>query len=178
MKKVLLASILSTMFFVSSANAKDGVNVGIADIMKINKDAKVMISLNKQKDAKLASIQAEVNLKRKDFEKKEAELKGKQSLMDKEAFIKEIQSFQADVLKYDKSTEQKVGNVEKGYVEALKTIQKDYLDRIIKKVGKEKGFDLIINSQTAVAISDDLDITDDIISELNSEIKEIELKTK
>ena len=136
MKKVLLASILSTMFFVSSANAKDGVNVGIADIMKINKDAKVMISLNKQKDAKLASIQAEVNLKRKDFEKKEAELKGKQSLMDKEAFIKEIQSFQADVLKYDKSTEQKVGNVEKGYVEALKTIQKDYLDRIIKKVGK------------------------------------------
>lgn len=178
MKKILFASILSTMFFVSSANAKDGSNIGIADIMKINKNAKVMVSLNKQKDAKLASIQAEVNLKRKDFESKEEELKKKQSLMDKEAFIKELQSFQADVLKYDKSTEQKVGAVEKGYIEALKTIQKDYLDRIIKKVGKDKGFDLIINSQTAVAISDDLDITDDIIKELNEEIKEIELKTK
>ncbi|MBR4315657.1 MAG: hypothetical protein IKP65_01620, partial [Alphaproteobacteria bacterium] len=68
MRKILLASILSTMFFVSSANAKDGMNIGIADVMKINKDAKVMISLNKQKDAKLASIQTEVNAKRKEFE--------------------------------------------------------------------------------------------------------------
>ena len=71
MKKILLASILSTLLFVSSANAKDGTSVGIADVMKINKDAKVMVSLNKQKDAKLAAIQAEVNIKRKEFEKKE-----------------------------------------------------------------------------------------------------------
>ncbi|MCR5506222.1 MAG: OmpH family outer membrane protein [bacterium] len=178
MKKILLASILSTMMFVSSANAKDGMNIGIADVMKINKDAKVMISLNKQKDSKLSAIQTEVNAKRKEFEKKEEELKNKQALMNKEEFIKELQSFQADVLKYDKSTEQKVAGVEKGYVEALKTLQKDYLDRIIRQVGKEKGFDLIINSQTAVAIVDGLDITDAIIDALNSEIKEIELKTK
>ncbi|MBR1545103.1 MAG: OmpH family outer membrane protein [Alphaproteobacteria bacterium] len=164
--------------FVSSANAKDGMRIGIADVVKINKDAKVMVSLNKQKDEKLASIQKEVNAKRKDFEKKEEELKNKQALMDKEAFIKELQSFQADVLKYDKSTEQKVSGVEKGYIDALKTLQKDYLDRIIKQVGKDKGFDLIINSQTAVAIIDGLDITDAIIDALNSEIKEIELKTK
>lgn len=178
MKKILLASIISTTFFVSSARAGDSTRVGIADVMRINKDAKVMISLNKQKDAKLAKIQTEVNSKRKDYEKQEEELKNKQALMDKDAFIKELQSFQTDVLKYDKSTEQKVSAVEKGYIEALKTIQKDYLDRIIKKVGKEKGFDLIINSQTSVAISDDLDITDDIIDQLNDEIKEIELKTK
>ncbi len=178
MKKILLASILSTMLFVSSANAKDGMNVGIADVVKINKEAKVMISLNKQKDAKLEAIQKEVNSKRKDFEKKESELKAKQAVMDKEAFIKELQSFQGEVLKYDKSTEQKVAAVEKGFIEALKTLQKDYLDRIIKTVGKEKGFDLIVNSQTAVAISDNLDITDDIIKALNNEIKEIELKTK
>ena len=178
MKKILLASILSTLLFVSSANAKEGTSVGIADVMKINKDAKVMISLNKQKDAKLAAIQAEVNIKRKEFEGKEAELKNKQSLMDKEAFIKELQTFQASVLKYDKSTEQKVASIEKGYIEALKKIQKDYLDRIIKKVGKDKGFDLIVNSQTTVAISDNLDITDDIIEALNDEIKEIELKIK
>ena len=178
MKKILLASILSTMMFVSSANAKDGMNIGIADVMKINKDAKVMISLNKQKDSKLSAIQTEVNAKRKEFEKKEEELKNKQALMNKEEFIKELQSFQADVLKYDKSTEQKVAGVEKGYIEALKTLQKDYLDRIIRQVGREKGFDLIINSQTAVAIVDGLDITDAIIDALNSEIKEIELKTK
>ncbi len=178
MKKILLASILSTMFFVSSANAKDGMNIGIADVMKINKDAKVMISLNKQKDAKLASIQTEVNAKRKEFEKKEEELKNKQALMAKDAFVKEIQTFQADVLKYDKSTEQKVASVEKGYVEALKNLQKNYLDRIIQKVGQEKGFDLIINAQTAIAITSGLDITDDIIEALDDEIKEIELKTK
>ena len=55
---------------------------------------------------------------------------------------------------------------------------KNYLDRIIQKVGQEKGFDLIINAQTAIAITSGLDITDDIIEALDDEIKEIELKTK
>ena len=48
-----------------------------------------MISLNKQKDVALDKIQKEVAEKRKTFESKEGELKAKQSVMDKEAFIKE-----------------------------------------------------------------------------------------
>lgn len=188
MKKTLLGIILSITFFTTPIfaffgnDSKDSSitssRIGIIDIIKINEKSKVMISLNKQKDVQLANLQKEVNEKRKDFEKKEEELKAKQSLMDKEAFIKEIQSFQKEVMTYDKQTEQKVASVEKAYIEALKTIQNDYLNRIVKKIGMEKGFGLVINAQTAIILDKSLDITTDVIDMLNEEVTEIELKVK
>lgn len=190
MKKTLLGLVLSTILFTTPVSAFFGSdsdktkgsasvnNIAVIDMLKINKDAKVMISLNKQKDAALDKIQKEVAEKRKTFEGKEDELKTKQSVMDKEAFIKEIQSFQSEVLNYDKQTEQKVAGVEKAYIEALKTIQDDYLYRIVNKIGKEKGYSLVLNAQTAIVLDKNLDITTDVIEALNDEIKEIELKTK
>ena len=97
-KKTLLGFILSTVLFTTpvsaflgsdSDNAKGLASIAVIDMLKINKDAKVMISLNKQKDVALDKIQKEVAEKRKTFESKEGELKAKQSVMDKEAFIKE-----------------------------------------------------------------------------------------
>ena len=178
MKKILFALILSVGFFATSARADDGLRVGVMDVMKINSDAAVMKSLNKQKDSALADIQKIVNAKRKDFEKREDELKTKQSLMDKEAFLKELQSFQKDVMDYDKQTEQKVAGIEKAYIEALKTIQKDYLDRIVRKIGAEKKYSLVLNSQTTIVLDKNLDITDSVIDALNEEVKEIKLNVK
>ncbi len=187
MKKTLLGFILSTILFTTPAsaflgsdsdNAKGLASIAVIDMLKINKDAKVMISLNKQKDVALDKIQKEVSEKRKTFESKEEELKAKQSVMDKEAFIKEIQSFQSEVLNYDKQTEQKVAGVEKAYIAALKTIQDDYLYRIVNKIGKDKGYTLVLNAQTAIVLDKNLDITTDVIEALNDEITEIELKTK
>ena len=140
MKKVLLFLFLSLGFFTASVKAETTNTVGIINVLEINDKAKVMKSLNAQRDKAVEEIQDEVNSKRKEFEKKEEELKGKQSLMEKEAFGKEVVSFQMDVMNYDKQTEQKLSKVEKSYVEALKTIQKDYLDRIVRDIGKSKGF--------------------------------------
>ena len=98
--------------------------------------------------------------------------------MDKEAFLKELQSFQKDVMDYDKQTEQKVAGIEKAYIEALKTIQKDYLDRIVRKIGAEKKYSLVLNSQTTIVLDKNLDITDSVIDALNEEVKEIKLNVK
>lgn len=175
MKKVLLFLFLSLGFFTASVKAETTNTVGIINVLEINDKAKVMKSLNAQRDKAVEEIQDEVNSKRKEFEKKEEELKGKQSLMEKEAFGKEVVSFQMDVMNYDKQTEQKLSKVEKSYIEALKTIQKDYLDRIVRDIGKSKGFEVVINAQTAIILNDNLDITEDVIEALDEEITEIDL---
>lgn len=182
---------------------------GVVDMNKITMQSKVMKSLNGQKDEKLKSIQTVVDAKRKDFEKREADLKSKAKDFEKreaalktkasmlsddakKEFMGEVATFQKDVaeyeklynqfqrdvVEYDKSTALKVNAVEKAYMDAVLKIQKDYLDGIIKKIGKNKGLDLVFNSQAAIVVNNDMDITDVVIDELNNQVVEIELKTK
>ena len=138
-------------------------------------------------------------LTKKDIEKMEQEIEHRKLVVRKEAledvkeeFMGEVATFQKDVaeyeklynqfqrdvVEYDKSTALKVNAVEKAYMDAVLKVQKDYLDGIIKKIGKNKGLDLVFNSQAAIVVNNDMDITDVVIDELNNQVVEIELKTK
>ena len=174
MKKILLTLCLSLGFILFNTSVKaEELKIGVVDIARIHKDASVMKSLTKQKDAAIETIKKSVAEKRKEFEKREAEikkqeesLKAKQSIMDRDSLIKEaqkiqaeFQKFQMDLLEQDKSTEKKLAAVETALTEAIKTIQDDYFDRIVRKIGTEKKFSLVINSQTTIVLDKNLDIT-------------------
>lgn len=208
MKKNIIVNLVLGfgLLFVSESFAS---GFGVVDMNKITMQSKVMKSLNGQKDEKLKSIQTVVDAKRKDFEKREADLKSKAKDFEKreaalktkasmlsddakKEFMGEVATFQKDVaeyeklynqfqrdvVEYDKSTALKVNAVEKAYMDAVLKVQKDYLDGIIKKIGKNKGLDLVFNSQAAIVVNNDMDITDVVIDELNNQVVEIELKTK
>ena len=193
MKKILLTLCLSLGFILFNTSVKaEELKIGVVDIARIHKDASVMKSLTKQKDAAIETIKKSVAEKRKEFEKREAEikkqeesLKAKQSIMDRDSLIKEaqkiqaeFQKFQMDLLEQDKSTEKKLAAVETALTEAIKTIQDDYFDRIVRKIGTEKKFSLVINSQTTIVLDKNLDITTEVIDALNSDIKEMKLNIK
>ena len=95
--------------------------------------------------------------------------------MNEKAFAGEVQKFQMDMLNFDKQTQKKLSSIEEGYVSALQKIQKDYLDRILNKLGKEKSFSLILSTQSAVVLDKTLDVTKEAISLLNDEVKEMKL---
>ncbi|MBD5399006.1 OmpH family outer membrane protein [bacterium] len=178
-KNFLICAVFGFALLISGSSFAG--NLGVIDMTKISEKAKVMKSLNGQKDKLLKNIQTTVDSKRKDFEKREAELKAKSSMLSEDAkkdFMNEVANFQRDVMEYDKTTATKVNDIEKAYMEALAKIQKDYLDVVVKKIGKEKGLDLVFNSQTTIIINKDLDITDTVISELDKQVSEIELKVK
>lgn len=180
MKKNFVSAFVVCFGLLMSVSAFAG-EFGVIDMTKISEKAKVMKSLNGQKDKLLKNIQTTVDAKRKEFEKREAELKTKSSMLSEEAkksFMTEVATFQRDVMEYDKVTATKVNEIEKAYMEALAKIQKDYLDAIVKKIGKEKNLDLVFNSQAAVVINKNLDITDVVIDNLDKQVSEIELKVK
>jgi Skp family chaperone for outer membrane proteins len=157
---------------------KSGAAIGVMDAARINSSAKVTKSLSKQKDAALEKVQGEVDKKRKDFESKETELKSKQLILGQEAFMKEASAFRNELIEYDRATAARVAAREKGYVEGLSKIQKDYLDDIVRKIGRAKGYDIVVNSQAAILLNADLDITDEVIKELDAKVSEIRLKAE
>jgi Skp family chaperone for outer membrane proteins len=161
--------------------ASDGAakpSIGVMDLGKINQDAKVMRSLSKQRDKALDGIKSEMEAKKKELDKKESDLKAKQVVMSQEAFAREVQAFQRDVREAEAALQRKGEGIEKIFVDALRKIQRDHLDGILKKVGEKHGYDVIISTQAAFVVNDSLDVTDDIIDELDKKISEMKLDVK
>ena len=161
------------------------------------KDEKMKAILNsvEAKRKEFSKVESDLKAKQKEFEKKDAELKAKASMLSEDAkksFMEEVAKFQRDVIEFeksyakfqkdvmdfDKSTAEKVSKLEKAYMEALAKVQRDYLDGAVKKVGKDKGLDLVFNSQMTVVIDNGMDITEEVIDELNDRVTEIELQVK
>ena len=116
-KNFLICAMFSFGLLMSTSSFAGG--FGVIDMNKISEKAKVMKSLNGQKDKLLKNIQTTVDAKRKDFEKREAELKTKSSMLSEDAkkdFMNEVATFQRDVMEYDKTTASKVGEIEKAYM--------------------------------------------------------------
>ncbi len=177
MKKIFYSLMFALFITINPVSAQD-LKIGVIDLLQINKDAKVMKSLNSQKEKMIKDIQTSVIGKRKELEKREQDLKVKQPVMNEKAFAGEVQKFQMDMLNFDKQTQKKLSSIEEGYVSALQKIQKDYLDRILNKLGKEKSFSLILSTQSAVVLDKTLDVTKEAISLLNDEVKEMKLEVK
>ncbi|MDR1476724.1 MAG: OmpH family outer membrane protein [Rickettsiales bacterium] len=178
MKKLLASALFVISAAVSSAVRAEGSPVGVMDAARITEEAKVMKSLNGQRDDAVKKIRADVEAKKKEFSKRQDELASKQTLMSEEAFMKEAAKFQSEFMEYDRQTAARVGEIEKAYLEAVRKVQRDYLDGIVKKIGKERGYGVVVNTQAAVPVDSSLDITDEVVDGLDSKIKEMKLGIK
>jgi len=158
------------------AGMSSGASIAVMDAVKVNMSSKVTRSLTKQKDTALEKVQSDVENKRKDFEKREAELKSKQLVLGQDAFMKEAASFRNDLVEYDRATAQKVAGIEKAYVDALSKVQKDYLDGVVADIGRANGYDLVINAQTTILLNKALDITDEVIKALDAKVTDMKLR--
>ena len=178
MKNILKIALVAVAIILPTIARAEGAKIGVMDLVRIGEEARVMKSLNSQRDAAVGKIRSEVEAKGREFRQKEQEVAAKRGLITDEAFMREASRFQADVVEYDRQTAARMAGIETAYLEALRKVQRDHLDDIAKKIGNQKGFDIIVNAQAAIIINSSLDITSEVIKELDSKIRELDLGIK
>lgn len=149
----------------TSAQASD---VGIVDMQK------AIQATDAGKKAK-EEMETEVGKKRKDFEKKEADLRKtsedidrKKAVLSSEALAKKQSDLQVDTVKLQRDmaqTQLELQKREKNLVEPILKKMKD----AITKVAKSKGVKMVLENNPAILYSEpSIDMTDDVLKEYNS----------
>jgi|GEM_PF-3248739 len=160
------------------AAAGKSVFIGVFDLNRVNSDAKVMKSLSRQRDKELDKIKAELESKRKEFEKREGDLRAKQVVMSPEAFGRDVAQFQKEVREAEVALQKKGEAIERSFIEALRKLQNDYMDGIYRQVGNKHGFDMLLTNQSAYLLNSKLDVTDEVIKALDEKIKDMKFEVK
>ena len=109
----------------------------------------------------------------KKLENKRDEVLSKKNILNKEDFEKEVNKHQKNVDNYHAKKKQDLNELGKKNLEMSKNFMVK-VDEIIMNYAKENSIDLLLKRESLIVSNSALDITKDILSEVNKTIKKID----
>mgnify|MGYP003387002958 CR=1 FL=1 len=174
MKKLWMIALASLTLTATPAMAET--NTGVVNIAKIMQSSKAATSVRSQVQAKQKSFQAELDAKEKALLAEDQSLvKLSKESTDKAAFEKKVKDFRAKAATEQRAIQTKKAQLDKAFASALEDIQKNVTD-IVKQVANEKKLNLVVPSSQVLYSDAALDITDDVLSRLDSKLPTVSVK--
>jgi Skp family chaperone for outer membrane proteins len=150
-------------------------SIGIVNIQKIMNDSLAAKSVRDQLQSKQKSFQSELDAKEKALIKEDQDLVKQRANMDKDAFEQKVKSFRERAAKAQGEIQAKKASLDKAFAGALEQIQTNVVE-ITASVAKEKKLNVVISSAQVLYGDASLDITDEVLSQLNKKLSSVTLK--
>jgi Skp family chaperone for outer membrane proteins len=134
------------------------------------------------------SIQKQVQKNRKDFDddfskieralvEKEKSLVESRASEDAQEFAEKRKAFEEQVLESRRMVQESQQSLEQAANRAMLTLR-DEITKIASVIADRESYDIVLTRQNVMLAKPEFDITDEVISVLNKEIKDIKLEVK
>lgn len=151
------------------------INIAILDMASIRRNAEVVKSV-------LSQLQGYRDDFTDKFKKEDAALKAanqelakKRTLLSPEAFSQERQDFEKKVISMQQMIQSSKQALEIVNEKAMFEVDK-VLNSIIEGIAEERGLNLILRRDVTILISRKLDITEDVIKQLNAKLPKVKVE--
>jgi Skp family chaperone for outer membrane proteins len=172
--------LIISLLFASVSHATENkytARVAVVDVQSILEKSIAVQSIRKSIEQISETIQKETSAKELEFKHSEEEIVKKRGVLSDIAFEKEVSAFQKKVSEAQRSIQNKRAKLEQAHTEAVAKVHESTV-AIIYDMSKERGFNIAIPSSQILYAMDTLNITDDVIKELNSELKSVPVNYK
>tara|TARA_B100001564_G_scaffold301542_1_gene268911 strand:+ start:534 stop:1133 length:600 start_codon:yes stop_codon:yes gene_type:complete len=171
--RLCTALLLSQLLFTGTAQA-EGTVIAIVDIKKILNSSSAAKNAGQQIQTMRKEFLAEVKNKESELKKEDSELSKQRSILATDVFEKKRKEFKEKHVAIQRDVQTKRKALDDSLVKTHKIIQ-DSISTIISKLADEKEFDIAIPKSQALFAKPDLDITQEVLAQLNKELPTITL---
>ena len=172
----LLAVLFMTMFMTSPVFAKAD-QIAIVDMQMIMRESDAAKSVQKQ----IAGIREEYkNLVTKEENKLrdlEKDLVAKKASLSAEEFQAERKKFEQEFIEVQKDVREKQITLDKAINEAMDKIRVRSVE-IIASMAKEHNASLVLPRQNIIIVDQELDLTKEVLAELNQVLSDVKVKVQ
>lgn len=151
--------------------------IAVVDIKQIEEDAIVTKNLKSQIMKAAEELEKEVTTARADMEKKVSDLQKAASTLSAEAVEKRRNELQKEFLAVEGKLQEHDASIQEARMKALETINQKVKD-IAKKLAEKREYEAVFASTFMIYYPSAIDITKDVINELNSEMKTVPFEVK
>lgn len=157
-----------------SAFAADIVTINIQSILGDSAAAK---NAKSQIDAKRNQYQNELKKIEEQLRKEDQTLSEQRSLLSPEALEAKKREFAQQVTNAQKEVQEKRERLGEAYNDAVGDIQEAVM-KIVANMAKERGFKVVIPTNNLVYATPDLDITQEVLTQLNKDLPKVSISFK
>lgn len=150
--------------------------VAVVDTQEIRRESLAGQDFSRQVKAIQAAFQAEYNKVSQSLKKQEAELQRQRAILSQEAFQKRRQAFAQKYQKAQQQLQQKRRQINQAINKASNELTRALMP-IFQKIAEKTGANIVVERSQIVLPAPELDITDEVIAELDKVLPTIEVDT-
>lgn len=173
----LCLSVFFPVFTSVSARAADAPTIAVVDVEKILSTAKAAQGLQAQIKAKKESFQKEFSDKEKQLKTTETELVAAKDKVSAEEFNKKRKAYEEKILETRKLFQKRRNSLDEGLAKAMQELRKNIIESTAQ-VADGKDYDIVLNRESVLIADKALDITEDVLKNLDAKITTIKLNVE
>lgn len=170
--KTLVAPLALVAAMVITPAVAEAGEIATINVQKILAESSAAKSAKKQIDTKREQYQKELKDLETRLQKEEKALMEQKSLLAPDALAKKQQEFAAEVGKAQQEVQKKRERLGEAYNSAVSDIQKAVI-KIVEKLAKERNFKMVVPTNNVVYATSDLDITNDVLVQLDKDLQKV-----
>lgn len=176
--KLILAAIVAlSCLIIEPAQALAETKIAVVDVKRIMNESDAAKSIQKQIEAKRKSYQDEVEKHEKELKKIQDSVVGVSDEISKEEFDKKREGFEKKLLDMRKLVQQRRSALEIAASNSLQELRGEVV-KVVAELAAENKYTIVITRQNVILAEKSLEITDDVMKNLNKRIKTIKLEIK
>ena len=173
MKYFLLSIFSLFLFFANTVNSEQ--NIAFIDmdrvISKSNSGSSILNQLNDINNKNLIFLKKE----EKKFKEKEAKLISQKNIISETDFKTKVNTLKVEIDKYNQNRNKIITEFQKLKVDNTNKLLK-LINPILIKFSNEKKISILLQKKDLIIGKTELDITDEVIKIINTEVKEFKIK--
>lgn len=175
MKQLLITLLLIVLPFSISADDYPLTSIGTIDLNYILTNSKASIDASKQIEKIQTNVEEEIKTLEEEIIAERERLIEQQSVMAPDAFEEKVKDFEKKVQNSQINRQESVRKLELMVQQARSTIL-DELKPILVEYSKEEGITVILEKNTVILSSDEMDMTSAVMKKLDKKISKIDVK--
>jgi Skp family chaperone for outer membrane proteins len=174
MKKIYTL-ILAGLMCVSPLAVRADMSIAVLDMQQILAESAAAKSILDQIKAKRTTLEAEAKKLEDGLKKDDQAMVKKKETETPEEFAKSRKAFEKKLIEARTKIQKMRKDIDGSFNGAIDTLR-DHILKVTAKIAEDKKITLVMTKQNIVLGDKDLDITADVMSALNADVKTIKLK--
>lgn len=179
--KLSLAHLMLLVIFgvatVAPTQARAELNLAVVDVEAILSQSKAAKSIKDQVDKKSKSFLNNVKKEEEKLREEQKKIESQKNNLTREELIKKAQEFEKRRMSARNTLQEKKRKLDEAYTEAMNIMTKSIFE-VCQTIADERGIDLVITRQNIIVGNMSLDISKDVMEEMNKKLPNLELNVK
>lgn len=146
--------------------------VAVIDYQRVMREAKAAQSIRNQVDARRARYQEEIAAEEQRLLEADRDLARQRTILEPEAFADRRKAFEEDVARVQRFVQERRQQLDDVSAMALGEVREAVI-QVVGQLAEQRGFNLVLPSAGVLLFSPQIDITDQVLDELDVSLPEV-----